>query len=145
MPSSRARLGSLPWALCVRTLHRPFRSSRHRDISFNRGPASFRHGPGVSSSARLPFCGDKNTKALHTPHTQSRGNQDRAFKRDFHFKLWKYNEALARHIGHWSFERIAIFTFKCYYRHKEVLFQHFTLILCSVGRTFRVLDRNVDD
>lgn len=84
MPSSRARLGSLPWALCVRTLHRPLRSSRHRDISFNRGPASIRHGPGVSSSARLPFCGDK-TARLYTllPVSHSRGNQDRAFKGTF--------------------------------------------------------------
>lgn len=82
IPSSRARLGSLPWALCVRTLHRPFRSSRHSDISFIRGPASFRHDPGatlnVSSPARL--CGDTNT-ALHTRSCVAL--QDGAFKGSF--------------------------------------------------------------
>lgn len=60
MPRSRARLGSFPWALWVRTLQRPLRSSRHRDISFNSGPASFRQDPAAtfdeSSSVRLRSC-----------------------------------------------------------------------------------------
>lgn len=134
MPSSRARLGSLPWALCVRTLHRPFRSSRHRDISFNRGPASFRQDPGVtfsvSSSGRLWFCGDKNTERK----TRSRVNQDRAFQGNiqFNFKLWKYNEAPACHICHWRFERMVIFTFKCYYGLKECVWSVISAFYAAV-------------
>lgn len=93
MPSSRARLGSLPWALCVSTLHRPFRSSRHRDISFNRGPASFRQDPevtfSVSSSGRLWFCGDKNTERK-TRYTHSRVNQDRGFQGNIQSLILNY-------------------------------------------------------
>lgn len=149
MPSSRARLGSLPWALCVRTLHRPFRSSRHRDISFNRGPASFRQDPGVtfsvSSSGRLWFCGDKNTERK----TRSRVNQDRAFQGNIQSLILNYGSTMKPRLvtfatgdlREWLFSPSNAITDTK--NMSEVWFHHFFTLQC--GKNFQSLDRNVDD
>ncbi len=141
MPSSRARLGSLPWALCVRTLHRPFRSSRHRDISFNRGPDSFRQDPGVtfsvSSSGRLWFCGDKNTERK----TRSRVNQDRAFQGNIQSLILNYGSTMKPRLSHLPLE-----IWENGYFHLQMLLRtqrmclkcDFSILHCSVGGTFRV-------